>query len=254
MKFKKILIIEDLVSNAIDMEEQLIDLGYHVVGIAKNSTKAISIFHEQSPDILISDIHLKNSPLNGIQTIEQLNKIKQTPVIFITAHGDSIIRQKIKQIEHAYFLDKPWHQKQLESSIDFCIHNFLEINDPTPDVENEKSNCFKLGDFFFLKKNKKFIKLHVDEIIYIKAAGVCVEIFSKNTKHVVSTNLSNFFRQINHKNLLRVHKSYGINFKFVDSFMGNTIILQDGDLLKEIPIGISYKTSFNDFFVKLKTD
>jgi len=254
MSALKILIVEDLFTHAQDLKEQLNSMGFEVIGIAKNSDDAMSLFKNMVPDLALMDIHLKKSKKDGIEIAKEFNKIRKIPIIFITAHSDKEIRNRAKEVEPANYLDKPWHPKQIETVIDFGIENFSRLNGKELNSEKDEGNCFDMGEYFFLKKKNRFIKVHVNNIIYIKAATVCIEIFTEKEKFTFSTNMTNFFRQIQHDSLMRIHKSYAIHVDKFDFFEGNQVIIKIREEEINLPIGPSYREAFKKFFFRLKTD
>ena len=58
-KTTEILIVEDEMVLAIDMESSLEDMGYEISGIESTAQGAINHADEKRPDIVIMDIHLK---------------------------------------------------------------------------------------------------------------------------------------------------------------------------------------------------
>jgi len=60
--------------------------------------------------------------------------------------------------------------------------------------------------------------------------------------------MNKFFGQISYPDLMRIHKSFAINIRYVDSFNSNRVFLKTEKLNKEIPIGSTYKKAFDSFF------
>src|SRR5438093_1294682 len=80
----KILIVEDEQVVAMDVEAQLLTLGYQVVGLTGNGEEALSLTEETSPDLILMDIQLQGK-LDGIATADQIRHRWQIPVVFMTA-------------------------------------------------------------------------------------------------------------------------------------------------------------------------
>jgi AmiR/NasT family two-component response regulator len=107
MRAISVLIVEDEVVVAMDIENALKELGYDVVGHAQSSMEALEIFVAKSPDIVLLDIKLGDSD-NGISIAEKFLLQKTDPfgIIYITAFGDDAnIDRAMKTMPLAYILD-----------------------------------------------------------------------------------------------------------------------------------------------------
>ena len=83
-----ILVVEDEMTIAMDLEVRLQKLGYHVAGLASNLDTAINLVEKNNPDIILMDIHLSDSQENGIEIAEVIYSQYKIPIIFVTAYGD----------------------------------------------------------------------------------------------------------------------------------------------------------------------
>ena len=87
----KILIIDDEKDICFLISEILKDENYNT-SIALNSDEAISKFNEIKPDLVILDVWLSNSKLDGIEILKEFKSINSnTPIIIISGHGLSLI-------------------------------------------------------------------------------------------------------------------------------------------------------------------
>ena len=55
----RILLVEDDLSAALDVEMLLADMGYNLMATIKEGNKALATIHEEQPDLIIMDIELK---------------------------------------------------------------------------------------------------------------------------------------------------------------------------------------------------
>ena len=91
----------------------LSDEGYQVC-LASNSESAMKEINSKSPDLIILDIWLKDSNMDGIEILKTVrNNDKDIPVVIISGHGNiEIAVAAVKQ--GAYdFLEKPFNSDQL---------------------------------------------------------------------------------------------------------------------------------------------
>jgi len=85
----KILIIDDEKDICFLISEILKDEKY-ITTSALNSDDAIKIFEENRPDLVILDVWLSNSKLDGIELLQEFKKIdSKIPIIIISGHGTS---------------------------------------------------------------------------------------------------------------------------------------------------------------------
>jgi diguanylate cyclase len=112
----KIVIVEDEVITAKDIEISLTNLGYRVVGTTSYGTEALSLARSERPDVVLMDIKLKG-PDDGISAAQRIQNILNIPVVYLTAHSDE---QTVKRIIHskAYgYVVKPFVEKELHDTI-----------------------------------------------------------------------------------------------------------------------------------------
>jgi two-component system, response regulator PdtaR len=88
-KSLRILIVEDEILIALELESLLQDLGHDVVGIAASSEDAISLGEDLKPEIAFVDIHLADGP-TGVDVARELASEHQVTVLFMTANAKRI--------------------------------------------------------------------------------------------------------------------------------------------------------------------
>lgn len=80
----RILIVEDELLVASDLEARLNQLGHQVVGIATTGEEAIAIAERHRPDVVLMDIQLAGQ-MDGQQAAHVIQAAMPVPVIFLTA-------------------------------------------------------------------------------------------------------------------------------------------------------------------------
>ena len=109
----KVLIIDDEKDICFLISEILKDEGY-VTSIALNSDEAINKFNLNKPDLIILDVWLSNSKLDGIELLKEFKQLdNKIPIIIISGHGT--VDLAVKSIKSgAYdFLEKPFNSDKL---------------------------------------------------------------------------------------------------------------------------------------------
>lgn len=162
----KIMIIEDEILIALDIKYCLEKLGYLVTKIVGDYKGCINSFLTNKPDIIISDIYL-NDINNGIEIIKKIKKIENVPVIFLSSYSSDILIKETAYINADGYLIKPFHEKDLHSTILLILHKIKK--------EKLKKKCYELDrDYIFnydrdivtYKGNK--VKLSKNEILLLK--------------------------------------------------------------------------------------
>jgi two-component system nitrogen regulation response regulator NtrX len=109
----EVLIVDDEPDIRALIEGILSDEGYETRG-AQNSDTALAAFRARRPSLVILDIWLQNSRLDGLGILEAMQREEpQVPVVMISGHGT--IETAVQAIQHgAYdFIEKPFKSDRL---------------------------------------------------------------------------------------------------------------------------------------------
>jgi PAS domain S-box-containing protein len=116
-----ILIVEDELILAKDLQCTLIDLGYDAFAIASSAEAAVRRAAERCPDLVIMDIRIKG-PHDGIQTASILKKKFSTAVIYLTAHADKAMIDRAKETEPHGYLLKPVSVVEIRTTVEIALY------------------------------------------------------------------------------------------------------------------------------------
>lgn len=257
MQSLKILIVEDDFMFGQVLEKRLLELGYIVIAKVADSDSAELAFRREIPDLIILDIELKSSKLDGIQLAEVLNKIERVPIVYLTAFSDKKTKERAKKTQPAYFLIKPCSKAQLEVAIDFAIDNYAKKQEAEIDHSLKYHTpplCvfYSANDFFFAKKKQRYVRVNLNDILWVKSNNSYVEIITAKNKLIGSMNLKDFTFQIQHPNLLRIHRSFLINLLKISAFDDRHVFIEKDNVLEEIPVGKTYREEVFNRFRQLK--
>ncbi|MEO5888660.1 MAG: response regulator [Ferruginibacter sp.] len=252
----RILIVEDESIVAMDLSMGLQRDGYRVVGIADNYEEALQLYQNNEVDILLMDIHIYGDK-DGVETAAELMKIKEVPLIFLTAFTDAATIERVKHTRPAAFLTKPYNIDNVRIAIDLAIHHFAEVKKtlpaakvlpiqaaPVAEKKSDKEQFLQLNDYLFIKQNYRFVKFRLTEIQYMEADNNYVHLFTKAQKFTLRISLSDMLERINFTKLMRIHRSYAINLDEISSFDDQLIHIDK----HEIPIGRNYREDFLNHF------
>jgi CheY-like chemotaxis protein len=113
-----ILIVEDDMIIAMDIQERLESFGNSVPTIVTTGEEAISKTPELKPDLIIMDIGLKGS-MNGIETVEKIRENFKIPVIYLTGNSDLLKQTNITDP----CIVKPFEDEELKRLITSLLDN-----------------------------------------------------------------------------------------------------------------------------------
>jgi DNA-binding response OmpR family regulator len=128
MKNFNILIIEDESLIALRIKRFLENNGYQVVGIAKDSSAAIEYIHNHNVNLIIADITISGE-LNGIETIEIIQKNFDIPVIFLTSHQEDKFLKQAAKVNYKGFIVKPFIEEELIREVKLVFYYHCNIYD-----------------------------------------------------------------------------------------------------------------------------
>jgi PAS domain S-box-containing protein len=117
---KRILVVEDEVLSAADISEMIKSSGYVPIGSVASGKDAIEWALRESPDLILMDIHLRDT-IDGISAAMEIRSRKQIPVVFITAHSDVETLERVKKIEPYGFITKPFDEKDVYLAIELAF-------------------------------------------------------------------------------------------------------------------------------------
>lgn len=118
----RILIIEDEALVARELQSRLIALGCEVVGVAYGRD-GIQLAQETEPDLILTDIHLKNGE-DGIEMAREIQANRDTPIVFLTAYSDEDTVSRAKAATPYGYIIKPVENRELQITIDMALYKF----------------------------------------------------------------------------------------------------------------------------------
>ncbi|MDC0032061.1 sigma-54 dependent transcriptional regulator [Pelagibacteraceae bacterium] len=150
---KKILIIDDEKDIRDSISGILNDEGY-ISHTAMNSQESLIKIHEYTFDVIVLDVWLNDSELDGIQLLKEIKKINsEIPVLIISGHGN--IEIAVDAIKNgAYeFIEKPFSSERLLLTVKRSIETSLFK------IENKSLKQKHLNDYKFIGNSNSILKV-----------------------------------------------------------------------------------------------
>ena len=116
---KRILVVDDEQFMVHMLSRILRLLGYETFG-AFNGQQALDIFHRESVDLVLSDIHMPE--MNGLELLEAVKREKpQVPVVLVTGYGGDTGNGDQRRGQASALLSKPFKIADLKRAIDNAL-------------------------------------------------------------------------------------------------------------------------------------
>ncbi len=135
-----VLIVEDENIIARDLSRIMNKFGYKVSGVVTSGEDVITRVIEWQPNLILMDIKL-NGKMTGIEAADEIKKIIDIPIIYLTAYGDAESIQKAKLTEPFAYIVKPFDEKLLHTSIEIAIYKHQiskKLKERTIELEEER--------------------------------------------------------------------------------------------------------------------
>lgn len=209
-------VLESYISQLPEME---------LVAQCGNAIEANNILQTEEIDLICLDIKMPQ-----ISGIDFLKSLKNPPlVIFTTAFSNYALESY--NLDVLDFLLKP-----------ISFDRFMKaINKASERLSSKKHMNSTEDNYFYVKADKKLIRVKYEDIIYIEGLKDYVIIRVDDSRIVTLQTMKSLTDKLPSEHFIRVHRSYLVNVDRINSIMGNMIEVFEKGKTKFIPIGKNYK-------------
>lgn len=185
-----------------------------------SAIEAAEILRSEAYDLVFLDVEMPD--MTGLELLKNLSTLPM--VILVTSKEDYAVEAFEYQVVD-YLLKPPVYSR------------FLKAVSKARSMFEEKSSRPEGSDFIFVKSESKFVRINFQDILYVEAMGDYITINTPGQKIIVHTTMAAMERKLPEDKFIRVHRSYIINIKSIDSIEDMVILIGK----KLIPVGASYK-------------
>ncbi len=121
MSRPSILIVDDEIIIARELEARLQAMGYGVAGIAASGEEAVRLAVEAQPSLVLMDVVLKGA-IDGIEAAAEIRRRCQVPVIYVTAYTDAQTLERAMVTEPFAYIVKPFSERELNANIEMALY------------------------------------------------------------------------------------------------------------------------------------
>ena len=235
MTTKRIYIVEDNLSFAIQIEMYLKELGYEVLGRKARGEEALDFLLSNVPDLVIMDVNLGGA-MSGLELALALEP-KEIPILFITAHDTPNYFESARSANMAGYLVKPFDLISLRAALEVVFRN----QEPSDRDSSLQEDCV------LVKTQGILQKVYYKDIVYINSEGNYSTLLCKDKKKcVLKISLRQILRALPAETFIRIHKSYVVNLERVDAIdTRSKEVIAGGERL---PIGKEFKNDLQQRF------
>lgn len=197
--------------------------------------EAINYLHSNDVDLMFLDINMPK-----LKGLDFLRTLKNPPLVIITSaykeyamegYELNVIDYLLKPFGFERFLKAIQkaqdHKKLLDASK-------IEVS-ASQAIQNQTQET--TIDRIFVKGDKKIHQIPLDSILYLESLGSYVKIHLKHETITTLDRLTNFEKTLPSHQFLRIHKSFIVAIKKIQTIEGNRLRIAEAT----IPIGNVYK-------------
>lgn len=222
-----ILIIEDEITIAMDIEMRLKKLGYIVDGIAADLAEGEQMAEKFSPDLLLMDIQL-GEKMDGLVLARRL-KEKGFPVVFLTAFSDPGTFTQALDIEPDGYVLKPFRDDDLKRVIEIALKKSREA---------EPVLSASRPDVYFVREKGQLIRIRLGEICWIEAMDNYTRIHTDDKSYTIKAFLKDVCEKVPAEEFARIHRSFIIPVSRITKLEEDTVYIGK----QALPVGKQYKS------------
>jgi len=216
---------------ALDVLETYIEKMPELTLVAKceNAIEANEALNNNEVDLMFLDIQMPQ--ITGVEFLKSLDN--PPAVIFTTAYPDYAVEGF--ELNAVDYLLKPISLERFMKAVN-------KVSGKIGKKGNEAGKVVEMeGDFFFVKADKKLIKVDFDDIIYIEGLKDYVIIRQEAGRVITLQTMKSLEKKLPESTFKRVHRSYIVNINKINAVVGNMLEVTEKGQTKHIPIGKNYR-------------
>lgn len=195
-----------------------------------DALEALQYLNNNKVDLIFLDLNMPK--LKGFDFLKTL--VFQPKVIVTTAYSEFALEGY--ELNVVDYLLKPFGFERFLKAVNKAVSDPGKA--PVP-IGREKGSAEV--NRIFLRGDKKYTQLVIDDILYIEAAGNYTKVITRKGTITTREKISSLLTMLPSDDFLQVHRSFAVATKHIKSVEGNRIAI--GDHI--VPIGKLYKMNVN---------
>ena len=203
-----------------------------------NAETASEYIDKSSVDLIFLDINMPG--INGIAFARSIPK--HTLIIFTTAYSQYALDSY--EVDAIDYLVKPIDPVKFRKAVNKAmVYHSLLVNEDKKHVDSVED------EHIFVKSDRKYFKVNLEDILFIEGLKDYVIIQMENQRIITRMSLKSIHELLPASIFFRINKSYIVNKNRIESFDNNDVFIKT----YEIAIGNSYRDDFFRDFTNNKS-
>lgn len=213
-------IAQDIIKGYCDLLPNL-----QLAGHCYDAIEALEYLNEHAVDLIFLDLNMPK-----LKGFEFLRTLPAPPKVIVTTAYQEYALEGY-ELNIVDYLLKPFSFERFLKAVNKAINSNTKIQPSGPPDNNNTPKSI------FLRSDKKYVQINIDDILYIEAAGNYTKIITANPTISIREKFSDLLSTLNQEDLIQVHKSFAVSKKCITSIEGNRLFI--GEYI--IPIGKTYR-------------
>jgi DNA-binding LytR/AlgR family response regulator len=209
--------------------------------------EALTFLQSDQADLLFLDIQMPG--LSGMELASFLHKEQR--IIFTTAYANYALEgYELNAID---YLLKPISMDRFMKAVNKALAQFELHHREDATAEAATATGGEAGeDFFFVKADKKLVKIKYDEILYIEGLKDYVIIRLEVGRVVTLQTMKSLEDKLPVTKFKRIHRSYIVSIDKIHAVDGTSVDVYEKGVIKQLPIGKNYRDEILEIVNKNK--
>ncbi len=207
-----------------------------LLDVFSSAKDAWGVIETGEAELVFLDIQMPG--LTGIELIRTLQK--KSAVIFTTAYSEYALEGY--ELDVADYLLKPISFDRFAKAVNKVAARLKkQAGSISPGLPPSGENEVTTRDFIFVKSGYKSVKVNISDILYVEGMKEYVVIHTKDKKFTKLDRMKNMENFLKEKGFIRIHKSYIVAVKNIDTVFGNIVEING----VQLPLGRSFRDDVN---------
>lgn len=195
----------------------------------ENAVDALGLLKQKAVDLVFLDIQMPQ--LLGTDFVRTL--ISPPKIIFTTAYREFAVEGF--ELDAVDYLLKPISFERFLKAVNKVLQTNIQAQPPV-DIRPGSSDTF-----IYFRTDRKMVKVFLDDILYVESLKDYIKVITSSRQIITKQAISVLEEMLPPEQFLRIHRSYLVAIKKIESFTADDI--QIG--AKELPIGRMYHHEVN---------
>lgn len=206
-----------------------------LVAKCNNAFEANDALRNNEVDLMFLDIQMPQ--LTGTEFLRGLSNPPVT--IFTTAYPNYALDGF--ELNALDYLVKPISSDRFLQAANRAIEQIELKNRSNAGTITEEG-----PNFFYVKADKKLVRVNHDDIVYIEGLKDYVIIRMETDRVITLQTMKSLEEKLPAGKFIRIHRSYIVNLNRIDALVGNSIEVKERGKVQNLPVGKSYREGLQE--------